>query len=360
MVDNPDEPVVPVIWAADPKVDGYYRVREASFPMNEAAARYDDLFTATFELGRVAGLESALWESQLIGTTLTNNLGVTGSGFFGFPQGNVLGNPYTKPDVAADVTRPAEGFAMRLLFFSFFNVTPQWRMPLSDHYAGAATLEYADGGTYRPVVGSALDNAPTSFRLSNGLTRCTIRTESGEAELDVAHYDGSQWDAAKDYRFEAVGAYTLKQFTHISVLRNSPEEVVIRLTPESHGEGLTTVDLWLRRGDRWVRGYLRSETARQWKILRDSAEAATTLTGGIRATSNDAAGNRFMLATTASGHDLTNGGVFLGSAGTTFDFGIGTELGGSGATGTNAATGTRGMIEQYFAAQSERMMLAGR
>jgi hypothetical protein len=89
------------------------------------------------------------------------------------------------------------------------------------------------------------------------------------------------------------------------------------------------VDLTVRRGLHNVEGYLFTGTSASNNpgIARDTAEAATAVTGGVRATATDASGNRYLLATpSAKTNDLAQGGFELTAGGSAIWFLISSEV----------------------------------
>jgi hypothetical protein len=95
------------------------------------------------------------------------------------------------------------------------------------------------------------------------------------------------------------------------------------------------------------------------KVVRDTNEGSTAITPtgasgdvGIRATSNDADGNRFILYSPQTHtNDTTAGGVSVAST-QIIKFAIGFEIGGSGATGADTAAE---LAHQYFGYVDERV-----
>jgi hypothetical protein len=85
---------------------------------------------------------------------------------------------------------------------------------------------------------------------------------------------------------------------------------------------------------------------------------ATAITAGIRATSNDASGNRFLLAIpVGTTNDLVTGGVRLTTAATRALVGIGSEVGGSGASGSFTA---QNQVYRFLGATFETVNVVGR
>ena len=348
--------VVPVVSSDDSSLTGYYRVLDGTVGLDAL-----DEFSVSVDLERADNYAALMFESQLIGADLANGLGVVGAAWHALPQS---ATDRSRPNLTDAVNRSSADGSMTLFFHSAYETYPRFRLAPASYYVGAARLEISDDlGTQHVVTGNQVANKPFGWRLSNGVVRVSPELDA-DAGLVVEHWDGSEWDTGKEYRIEVPSRSTvIDNYTGLVVLRNDPEEVVIRLLV-SYADGLQatkTLDLGLRRGDIWVRGYLQSEVAVTWKVVRDSAEASTAYTGGIGASGDDASGNRYQLVSpTMTTKDTTNGGIEEPSAVTKSDFAIGSEVGGSGAAYPNDLTGTRNIVEQFFAAQAEHSYVAGR
>ena len=187
------------------------------------------------------------------------------------------------------------------------------------------------------------------------------------AGLDVAHY-GTSWAAAKTYNLSGLTNGLISSFTTITVLRNSPEETIIRLgcyATVGYGTGRISIDVALRRGDRLARAYVESDSPDNWKVARGVTEAATAIatygavsTGGIEAAANDADGNRYVMVSyqAAVTADLTNGALAQNAASTSMDIGVGSVIGGA----TSAPDGAVFLAKQYLAAQAESQRVVAR
>lgn len=355
-VDNDDEEVVPVRWDADATVDGYYRIRSAEVTMR-GSSLYHGVFDVSIELERALAWSAPLFESPLLGATLTNGLGVTGSSWHAIP--NVVDN-YSQTSVTANTTRVGEDGTTRVVFFgTTFTITPRYLLVPASYYVGASRLKVQDSSNVLQIVtGRQAESKPYQWQITNGFCRVTPRNPGS---LDVEIFDGTQWERVI-WSFDYATA-DVNEFSSLAVLRNSPEEVIVRMalgTTAGTSEGRVLMDVALRRGEAMARVFIQSETARAWRTYRAANEAATNITGGIRATNNDAAGNRYiLLSATATTKDNTVGALTLPVAATSVGFGVGSSLAGSAAAAPNVITGTRGLVEQYFSAQSERMSVAG-
>jgi hypothetical protein len=142
------------------------------------------------------------------------------------------------------------------------------------------------------------------------------------------------------------------------VLYNTAEMAAVRFRAlgVATREGLTYVDFSTRRGQKWLTVRVEGDLAPTsgWRMQFATATASTSITGGIRRTSNNAAGNRELIASaTNASADTTNGSLTTTSI-TQETFGVGCEVAGSSATGQNTAAN---QMEEWFAAISERAVV---
>lgn len=360
LVDNLDEEIVPVTFDANPAVDGYYRVLGARvepyrFPLGR--------FPWSMSLQRVSGFAAPLMETVIVGALRTNTVGITTanavssvgvpdavSEFYDDTLGGATLFTRTAADGVVQLARTISPYSRR----QRFSILP------ADYYKAAATFEV--GSTLRTVVGAQIGSELSNWRISNGL----IRLSFAPTGFSVQCFDGTQWDTAKVFAitYSAGTAIVSPSPAGIRVLRNSPECVSVRLPSHGpvfavSGEFPTYVDLTLRRGDRLVHAFASvAGVATEWGVRVVTAEAATALTGGIRATSNDAAGNRFVLTSPQTvTNDLVNGRIQQTVGASTFPCAFGFEVGGTGAATNDQA---QNLIYQYMAASSERVMVTAR
>jgi hypothetical protein len=211
-----------------------------------------------------------------------------------------------------------------------------------------------------PVIGTQVTPATGDWRLTNGL----VRVEGSGTGLKVNWFSfGSVWGAQHTFNLTlAVGGNILGEEPNIRILRNSPEQVIVRLAFKTStiNSGAYLLDVNLRRGARVVRCYLSWVAAADAVTVAHSTNVAcTALTaGGIRATANDADTNRFVLMCSKTmTQDLVNGK--LTQATSTFqalDFGIGAEI----SAPAPSYNTSQDLVYQYLAAQGERMSVVGR
>lgn len=368
LADNPDEPVVAVNWAGDATVDGFYEVLDASVPMPArglAALKLD----WRVRLRRV-GVYPDL-NSLMVGNAVRSNAHSIAKGstvpWWAVPDDATM--DYIP--AASAVTRAAETGTVKVWYRTngtvLYNRTNRWACGASDYYDGAARVEVTpDGSTWCALVGQRLPNTSplAGWRINNGLVR--VSYGGGDGLLKVEHYISGAWSVSKTYKLTVTTApTTIGTFRTVTVKRNSPEAVTIRLGLDQENGAVpaaVTVDLTLRRGALWVEGVMSrtAETvtwlANEMGIYRNTAEASTAFTGGIRATSVDANSGYYWIATSlAKTNDLTDGGFYVSSAVNDFDFAIGYAL--SAATGPDTVTN---QVYGYFAPLDETTVVARR
>lgn len=371
-MDNPDEPVVPITWSDDTTVAGFYRIRDVKVTtvrMSLTTCWFP--FSVTAE--RVPGYQAPLFETVITGALRVNSAGITSTDALPWIA---LGSPeivagYSLIPYAASASGGVRAFADEL-----DGIYPTVTSTKADLYGkrvivagdpirwypGAAKIHAGTGA--RVMVGRQIPPAPYGWKLSNGLVRVTpVLVSSAYMHLDIEWADtaGGTWETARRFVVgQGPSGITPMAVppTSVTVLRNAPEECVIRMHTGVGNALGGSLDLGLRRGSRYLTGIFNAVPGSglvQYGVGRSTSEAATSLTGGIRATSNDAGGNRYVLASAkAIDKELTGGSINLTTGSTSFDFMIGSEIGGSGATGTDAA---QDLIYQYMGAVHERRLI---
>jgi hypothetical protein len=374
-----DEQVVPVRYSANAAMDGYYRVLSSSVPLdatNEAPLT-NGVWPFELTLEQVPGSVTPIVESTCLGVVRANDHSLTagiawhtwpGNAFEGWTDNGNINGTWSRIAEDGVVTIAANSASGSLTY------RPRCWLAAADYYQGAATLQTTGAGDTdtslrRTVIGRQSPITPTRWRLHNGLIAVTPSATAGQ--IDVRVFDGTIWETAKTYSFNATAGGAINGFQSVTPLWVGPDRVAIRLgTTIGFGRywGRLWIDLSVSRGDRWVRGILTTDRSDNWGVWSEtSPKAATAITGGIRGTSNDAGGNRYILASSrAQTNDLTNGRLvstaLIGghSVGVVkaFDFGIGVELGGS--TAVDFPETAPNQVLQYMFAQHERQSVVAR
>lgn len=341
LANNVDEPVVPITFDSTyASYSGMYRIDGVSSDM-QAGDGSNWIVRWSVDATRVGSYQQAFSESRCVVACLTNAHGITtanAAGEVGAPGSAASTSPteYSPNNAAvfdaqsifdgADGTVFVGGLKTSVFTGATVPAVVRYTVPLARWYIGGVRVQMA--GDY--VIGRQSVDSPTSWTIENSLVKISASSTAGA--FDVSHHDGSQWDTAKVFAIFAPTAGTVNGFNHVGILRNGIEAVTIRLGLSNPGGYTAFADVTVKRGSRWVQVVVTSESGEFWGIKRTAVEAATGITGGIRATANDASGNRYLLSTpVAFTSDLVNGSIRT-TAGTTRAFlGIGSEVAGSGA-----------------------------
>jgi hypothetical protein len=364
MVGNRDENAFPLTSSVDPSLDGFYNEVEVDISPMPAQFVYS-LPWAQVRCRRV--LRSNRPAVELTGGTVvrTNSHGITA------PAGVLVAVPVvtTIPPWEADFverfTATAAGTEIKtddraggtFPVQQYTATSPvalnagRFFVPPSYFYAAAPTIEvdYGDG-TYRPMVGAqisgVLSGSSRLWRLNNGTIRVRAGAIGGAAEngFEFEVFDGTNkvWEALDSFLVTNAGtALNVTQngsfYAMPVVLENTSNRVSIAFYMQAR-----TVTVTMRRGSRVLEVGCSSPATVQWGLKSSAVAAATAITGGIRRTSNDGSGNRWVyLAPNANTTDLVNGGIYTTTGVTSIMLGVGAEFDGSGATAPNTATDLR-------------------
>jgi len=339
LMDNDDETVFPFTWSEDSTFDGFY----TDFQVD--VADYATMLTNgacpfTITMRRLNGFADPQFECIATTVVATNSHGLptsSPSGFIAIPFADLFeaGIPTSFSGVQGGGFVTSRSTSDGIVVYS----TPPtstpfrfiWGTPPVRYYEGSVRFEQDYGGTYYPAHGQQIVPIASAWRISNGAVRVTLTNSA----ISVSHYDGSAWDTAKLWTLGRASSGTvLEVVKYVRVVRNSPEEVIVRCgfhTDATARGSLSTLDISLRRGCRWAAFSVSSSYTSDWYINASPNEAGTALTGGFRATATDAAGNRYVVGgLAAQTNTLANGRLKLTTAATTFQFVIGSEVGADG------------------------------
>lgn len=329
---------VAVTFTDKPERNGYYQVSSNASTLNEWRT---EMLTAdwTIALDRLGSVGEVDLNSRLTGVVRINDFSLTGERWHAPPIGHF--GYYTGSTNPTTMTRTGADGAMTVYRSVPSGVIPRWgcdpanyltgRVRVTDTTTPAAPIELE--GTARSVPAAA-------WALSNGLVNVT---PSASASFDVQAYTGGAWHSKLWNVSVAGSASSITSWDSASLLRNDPEQVIVRLS-KGQSPGRATLDLSLRRGSRFVEGYLQIGTSATLAAYRSTLETNTSFaaSGYVTATGNDADSNRFACGSARTFTAHTNGGVTKASA-TSLDFWIGVVAGGGSAVSGDAATDLRNM-----------------
>ena len=382
LANNPDEPVVPFTSTDRPDLDGYYRVTAAN--VETAGPANDGLATVAATLVPVVDWQNPRHEVIVDGALMANDHSVTAGTdvpWVAIPSSAVEleidnASAATTRDcgiVPVDSTRDTTADAsdaggVEVYELNDYADRPNYRLAAADAYEGACgvwvdtTDDTADGsgdGTWRPIVGRWFDastNAPYALLVGNGILRlrsASTASAASRAFWNVEHYDGSEWVDLGLIDLSLTSPTSTIYPQTVRVVHNSPNLVKVRV---GFGEQSTTaaVTITLRRGAAYANFTAKAASTVYWHSNYASG-GYTTLTAGRRRTSNY--GGNFVRQVIASPGSFTTATFILElTADTEHRLGYGVEIGGSTATGYNAA---QSVIYQYLAGQTERLFIGG-
>ena len=360
---NRDEPVVPVVCAGDPSLDGFYRVsgsRVGSDPTMRLST--GSVLPWSVSLERVAGSASPVFDTRLLHAVRSGSAVTPASSdpLHGVPPTTTVYRRGSNGLGSLVERSIADGGSVYVSVWAGNDsqANAEWQAAPDGVYRGSASVLRVDGGTGYPIVGKDVDgdlDPNRGWSLSNGLV--SVRPSEGLGGtagcITVLSWAGSGFESANVLSF-TVAASTLDSFAAVSILRNSPEATTVRLQAERQdGRTFASIDITIRRGDRTVQDVLRPSASSAMSVNNTTTALGTAITGSVRVTSNDADGNRAVM-TTAVG-TLSTVSNPISHTGTVLDFGFGVEIGGSGASGIETA---QSLANQYAAYVSERVTAA--
>jgi|GEM_PF-2978364 len=267
-VNSPDEPVVPVVWEEQPELTGFYRVSGVTVEEAEGTA-WEGLWDFSVSLVRVTGYAAPLIELRQLGARRPSSSSKPGVASYAVPAAARSVSFFSEEDQSWYTSAWAPDNVVRsgqsgdVIYYGWpnwsGNLVVQYFIDPERYYDGAATLLMGDD--LSPVVGRQVRNQPSKWRLSNGL----YEIESGPGDglsLRQRMWLNGEWTPWVPFNFvvleaDATTAHPIPAAHSITVLRNSPTEVAIRLetvTPENIAYSLyaTKVDVVVRRGARHV------------------------------------------------------------------------------------------------------------
>lgn len=338
--------VVPLTWAADPELDGFYVVESMSVNTGAdrpAAARID----WSAKLHRLGDEHEVEVSSRLLGGALSDaNLGTPErwhAPAFG-------GTAYTHPANGFVDRTNEDANTVRVFRGLPADADPRWLVTPDDYYNGAARIEDANGV---PIVGTRTRVPGDELTITNGLVRATFLSNP----LRVESFDGTAWRPV-DWSIRISGSSQTWGRRSV-VVRNSPEAVTVRHVYHSGDDGnRANLDLTLHRGSRTVHAVLSATTAWTLGARRWAADAGADMGGWVEDDVDDANGNRWVVGThEAYTPDTTNGGLDSTSAVRSYAFYLGMEIGGSTA---QAGDDGADLYDQYLGTPSETQVIIPR
>lgn len=339
---------LPVTFTDKADRNGYYLVTDSTATLN---AWGTEVVTCdwTISLSRVGAgsevdVESRLGNAQ----TRDNTHGGTGERWHAPPIGHTA--YWSAATTPSTMTRTGSDGPMTVYRGVPVGVNPRFACPVEDYPAGRA--RFLDAlGRERSGIRMAVD--PVGWELSNSLAR--VVWDAGGLKIAC-------WDAAagvwETKRFlVTVGGTTLETPDHATLVRNDFEVVILRLLWSLPVAGRSGVDITLRRGARLAEFYVTASPAGTITAGLETPESTTSGAGWITASSNDLAGNRFIVCSAGSYTASTPTSKISVTSAAAMDFAAGLVVGGSSAV---SGDGASALYSQYLGTVPERVQGARR
>ena len=337
---------VPIIFIDKDDHTGYYLITDVNTSLMNYTGEMAK-FSWTI-LAEYVGPENGVdLESRLVYIDRQDDFGLTGTRWHAPAGGHyAYFTGLTQP--SGSVSRATiDGGPVTVYTSTPASASPRWGSATATYSRGRARVLV--GGVER--VATNLSVGASTWELNNGLVSVSA-APTASATFLVSHWDGAAWDATAWN--VSVGSSTVPDvgvFDAASVIRNDFEVVTLRLV-KSRSPGRTMLDLTLRRGSRFVEGYLSNDAGTTLAVFAKTAQAATApaSAGYVVATSNDAQGNKMVVGSAKSFVAQTAQLGLHKLATAKLDFFIGGVVGGTGAVAGDLVTDLR---DQYLTFPSE-------
>lgn len=343
--------ITAISWTNKSENNGYYQVDDVSVSkVNYTGSLVK--FGWTLRAVRIGPDNAVEIESRLTGIARENAFSLTGErwhspaiGHYAYHTGS------TTPTVLSRVGEDGTHVVYRGVPS---DANPRWGCPATSFTSGGVRLLIDS----LDRTGTGIRAGAATWELNNGL----VKVAYSGSDLVVSAWTGGAWQA-KTWRIAMMTdiVYELSP-GYMTVLRNDNEMVTVRLISITvPGIGPTLIDLTLRRGSRFVEGYIQRGVAPTDMRVRFPGGSTETYTdnsssGYVVGLSDDAAGNKFIAGSAKSFTANANGGITK-TATATLDFFLGVVAGGTAAVTGDQATNLR---DQYIGAMAEMTMAVRR
>ncbi|MFB4275724.1 hypothetical protein ACBJ59_10565 [Nonomuraea sp. MTCD27] len=322
--------LVNVVFEEKSERNGYYTVSSASGEVKDRKRQGITEIAWKISLQRHGPDSDVDLESRLAGAVRANDFSLTGERWSAPPIGHYA--YYTGATLPSILTRASADGIITVYRGVPAGVSPRWGCPVEDYLRGRVRV--LNAGVER--VGAAHPLQAGQWELSNGLVR--VRPLASAGTLEVAAFTGGAW-RPKAWWVD-VGGAQVTSWDSASVLQNDLERCTVRLTVARSPVGRAYLDLTLRRGSRFVEGYLQRGDSGNLSVYLATLETLTDSTSYVVRSTNDGDGNR-VIAGSARNFDPHASGGLTRTSNTALDFWLGVVAGGSGAVSGDQATNLR-------------------
>jgi hypothetical protein len=339
-----DDLLVPVVFTDKGALTGFYRIKEARSELvryfNGGYQKADWQLTLE-RVGTSRDVEAESWlpliarPDDIVGTQTAVFWHAPAIGATSYFTGA------TSP--SGQIDRPGEDGIVRV-YTGLPTDHPRWTVRADDYLRGGARISF---DTIRRI--GLLTPSVAVWEMTNSLVKVAPGTAG---RIVVSCFENSIYRSPATFEFTVAGV-ALGVQPELTILRNDPEEVVVSLTYPT-APGRVIVDLSLRRGARFVTGAIRRNASASLGVTEVGTAATTAVTGGVRQTTADADGNRFVLGSSRNATlNAAAGGITF--TGTRLDFFAGHEVD-PGQAGDLYAD----LLSQYLGSAGERVRVVRR
>ena len=318
--------LVAALWEEKAERNGYYTISSASGEVKDRKRQGITEIAWKISLQRHGPDTDVDLESRLPGAARLNDFLLTGERWSAPSIGHFA--YYTGPTIPSVLTRATTDGDITVYRGVPAGVNPRWGCAVEDFLRGRVRV--LNAGVER--VGAAHPLRAGQWELSNGLVR--VRPLASGGSIEVASFTGGAW-RPKGWVID-VGGTPVTAWDSASVLQNDLERCVIRLAVRRSPVGRAYLDLTLRRGSRFVEGYLQRGDSGTLSVYLDSAETLTDSTSYVVKTTNDGDGNKTIAGSARAFDPHADGGLTKTSS-TALDFYLGVVAGGSSAVAGDQA-----------------------
>jgi hypothetical protein len=318
--------LVAALWEEKAERNGYYTVSSASGEVRDRKRQGITEISWKISLQRHGPDTDTDLESRLNGAVRENDFSLTGERWSAPSIGHYA--YYTGPTIPSVLTRATTEGDIIVYRGVPSGVNPRWGCRVEDYLRGRVRI--LNAGVER--VGAAHPLDAGQWELSNGLVR--VRSLASGGSVEVASFTGGAW-RSKAWWVD-VGGVQVTAWDSASVLRNDLEQCVVRLSVARSPVGRAYLDLTLRRGSRFVEGWLQRGDSGTLSVYLGSAETLTDSTSYVVRSTDDGDGNR-VIAGSARAFDPHDDGGLTKTSSTAMDFYLGVLAGGSSAVSGDQA-----------------------
>jgi hypothetical protein len=371
-----EETVVPLIWAADTDLTGFYRVNRATVTPILGVSYERFGFDYALDLTRVGG-GYATPAQEIVEVRATRSVvtsGVSPAKYTWFPADHIWQNMTRTQLVSNFITRTtATGVittgGVGLSGSGGTSGSGTYAIAPANFHKASALVEAKVGSVWSPVVGKQLPTVALTgdVRISNGLVRLTIQAD-GDLELEVYDSATETWDSLGDFVVKGDNRddWATTSPSPPVVVRNDVESCTLRyqLQTDQTVSFQTyrlagTLDVTVSRGDQHASmtcsGLGSSGVTRYLGLWAKSSTSGTSITGGVRRSDTTAEGHMWAMGSDGViTKDTATGGFHVDvtvATSTTADMFLGAAINSTDAQSVanewwNAAGRTQRVVEQ--------------